>query len=283
MKKVEEQRLVFQKSIIQRIEDNKNAIIVLNGSTGSGKSYASLRLGYDLSKDLKTSLSIKNNVDFNFQKLLLKMELKINQKPGTIFIMEEVGAFGSGASSREWQSEANKFFFSFLQTSRHRNQILIMNCPNFSYLEKGCRELVHYQLEAISINYANKQCYFRPYVVQVNTRTGKMYFKFIRYYKKDNPYVRIRLTKYSFELPPKHIIKAYELAKIEYTTNLNKSMLNPQKKKQENLKAKYDDERKNTISNLLDKGLSNKDIADIIGVSMRTIQIHNKAKKGVVS
>ena len=61
-------------------------------------------------------------MDFNFKDLLKKMQLPQNQKPGTPFIFEEVGSFESGASARAWQSQANKFFFSFMQTSRHRNQ-----------------------------------------------------------------------------------------------------------------------------------------------------------------
>lgn len=99
--------------IVKRIGKNKNVIMIINGPTGSGKTYAALRLAYDSSQELGTTFNIKNNVGFTFPELLKKTELPENQNPGTCFVFEEVGAAGGGASSREWQSQANKFFFSF--------------------------------------------------------------------------------------------------------------------------------------------------------------------------
>ena len=151
---IKSQPRVFNKWVISRIRKNQNAIIIFNGGTGSGKSYAGIRCALDLSREMGTNFSIEKNLAFKFTDLLIKMGLPGNEHPGTIFVMEEVGSFGSGAASREWQSQANKFFFSFMQTSRHRNQVLLLNCPSFHYLEKGTRQLVHFLFSVTHIYYA---------------------------------------------------------------------------------------------------------------------------------
>ncbi len=212
---------VFLSWVKKRIENNKNVIIMFNGGTGSGKSFGCIELALLISKMFGTSFSIKGNLAFTFQDLLKKMKGEDNQEPGTVFIMEEVGAFGSGAAAREWQSKVNRFFFSFLQTSRHRNQILILNCPSFSYLEKGSRELVHFQFESLGIDFRKKLSYFKPFAVQVNRRTGQLFFKYLRYRWEGT---RKFMNRMEFKLPPQPIINEYERVKLAFTTALNASM-----------------------------------------------------------
>jgi len=131
-----------------RIKRNKNCILIINGGTGSGKTYSGATLACDVASMLGTSFTAENNIDFTFKGLLQKMELPQNKKAGTPFLFEEVGAVGGGAASRDWQSKANKFFFSFMQTARHRNQVLIFTCPSFAALEKETRLAVQDTLVA---------------------------------------------------------------------------------------------------------------------------------------
>ena len=94
---------------------NRNAVISFNGSPGSGKSWACVSFARDLSKVLGSDFSPRLNMDFDFYSLMEKMELPQHKKgKGNIFIFEEVGTTGSGASYREWHSKFNKFFQSFL-------------------------------------------------------------------------------------------------------------------------------------------------------------------------
>jgi hypothetical protein len=197
---------------------NKNIIFVINGETGSGKSYAAISFALILHTILKSNFSIQNNLDFNFGSLLHKMDLPINNKPGTIFIFEEVGAIGGGASSKEWQSQANRFFNSFLQTSRHRQQVIILTCPLFFNLEKSSRQLCHMQWSMESIDYVNKISYVTPFRLQTNKVTGKIYFKYIRYRINGENHC---LTRYALANPPDDIIKEYESIKRKYTDRLN--------------------------------------------------------------
>ncbi len=218
-----------------RIKSNKNVIIVINGGTGSGKTYSAISIAKQCAEELETNFSIEGNLEFNFAELLKKMQRPENLKPGTPFVFEEVGAFGGGASAREWQSQANKFFFSFMQTSRHRNQILIMTCPSFSFLELGARTLVHMQMETAGINFRRKIGYLKPYRIQVNKRTGKFYFKFLRVEHEGRKY---KLTKIQCPCPPDSMLAPYEKLKGFYTDALNAEIIANQEKEKEKEKKK---------------------------------------------
>jgi len=262
---------VFLEYVKRRIENNKNLVAVFNGDTGSGKSYACIKCALELSELLGTNFSIKKNLDFSFIKLLEKMKLPGNDKPGTIFVMEEVGSFGSGASAREWQSQANKFFFSFMQTARSKNQVLLLNCPSFSYLEKGSRELVHFQFEALGINMKNKQSYFKPSAIQCNRKTGKLYFKYLRYYIDG---VKHRYNKIHFGLPHKAILNSYEQEKAKFLEDLSARI----RGEKEDKKNKNDRNRndKIIIKKLLKSGNSTKEIAELTDYSLRQIQRYKR-------
>ena len=204
--------------IKDRVMKNKNAIIVVNGPTGSGKTYLALELALEVGQALGTTFSVNKNMDFNFLKLLEKtMNPELNA-PGTSFLFEEVGAAGSGSASRQWQSQANQFFFSFAQTSRHRNQIFIMTCPYFSNLDNGVRKLCHMQIEMKGIDHRKKISYAKPYLIQVNSRTGKIYFKYPRLKIGGR---KLRVKQLSFKCPPPEVCKEYEDLKTKYTTELN--------------------------------------------------------------
>ena len=245
---------------------------MFNGETGGGKSYATLRLAYEVSQIFNTPFTIEGNLDFKFDKLMKKMMNPDLQKKGTVFVMEETGAVGSGSSSREWQSQANKFFFSFLQTSRHRNQIFIMNCPSFSYLEKGARELVHAQFEAIGINYKLKKSYFKPFILQVNRRSGKIYFKYLRF-KVDG--VKRKMNVINFSLPPDNLIEPYEKAKTDFTNDLNLSMI--ETKADIDAKLKKFSIDFHIIYKALNEGMKPREIRDKLNYSID--KINNERRK----
>lgn len=270
-----------------RIQKNKNAIIVINGPTGSGKSYAGLCLGHKLSQELGTNFSIEGNVDFSFSGLLRKSMREENRKAGTVFLFEEVGAVGGGGSSREWQSKANKFFFSFMQTTRHRNQILIFTCPMFTFLDAGARSLVHMQVMMKNIDFRKKVSYARPYVLQVNQRSGKTYFKNIRVVVQGK---RRRVGVYGFSLPPSDMISEYEGMKMCYTDKLNRTILDFESE-QSNICQSVTKSVKKTnnvdplvVSKMFAKGMTAAEVCRTLGISRSTVfryrrQVKELAKK----
>ena len=268
-----------------RIEKNKNAIIVINGGTGSGKTYAGITLAHKTAILFDTNFNAKDNISFNFSELLKKMQLPQNQKPGTCFVFEEVGALGGGASSREWQSKANRLFHTFMQTSRHRNQILILTCPNFAFLDKGSRELCHVQMTTQYIDYKKKACYLKPFVLQVNRTTGKIYFKYLRFKKNGLSY---KLSLLEMEYPPEDIVKPYEVMKKKFTDQLNQSIIDSDEKdgkKQDGRStkptSKLTTREVNKLERLINIGINPIDIAKIMGISRQSV--FNYKKKLAVS
>lgn len=254
--------------IRQRIRKNRNMIISVNGPTGSGKSYASLYLGLRLGELMGTNFSIKDNVDFSFSKLLQKMNLPENKKPGTVFVFEEVGSVDSGASAKQWQSKQNLFFNSFIQTARSRNQILIFNCPQFSFLEKSSRQLVHCQLSMTGIDTKKKVSYGKPFMLQSNSITGKQYFKYLRFNYQGTKH---KFQQMIFQLPPKDIISEYESEKQKYLDELNKKIISADNGQKKKTGFKEITIPSDTLREYVRQGKSIAEISRIFRCSTRTI------------
>lgn len=264
--------------IKKRIQSNKNCIGVFLGSTGSGKTFSSIDLALEVAKELGTTFTIEKNMSFNFKDALKQMSLPENEKAGTVFLLEEVGSVGSGGASSEWMSKANAFFSSFLQTSRHRNQVLLFTTPNFSLLTKQARMLIHFTAEMVGINKQNNTATARIKLCQTNPISGKTYMKYLRV-KHNNQVIAITFAK--FHLPPKEIIEEYEKQKRIFTDNLNKYILDTLQDKDDKVKEgrwnnqhtlPYErEEGMMKASKLRQQGLSLVDIAKVMGVNKKTI------------
>ena len=266
------------KWVSNRIKKNKNVIISVNGATGTAKTYSAIMLGKRFSDELGTHFSIKDNLDFNFKDLLKKMQIPENQKPGTPFIFEEVGSFESGASARAWQSAANKFFFSFMQTSRHRNQILIFTCPHFSFLERGARSLVHLQMETSGIDFKRRVAFLKPYRIQVNNRTGQFYFKYLRVSYKGR---RFKFKRLEVPHPPQDMADEYEIVKSKFTSKLNQSIIEQEEKSDGPKTIKNQAMMDKLLQNQVKNELTNREIASLTGFSTRTVGRRKEGDKFV--
>jgi hypothetical protein len=272
MLKVATKKKVILNWIKKRIDNNKNLILVINGQTGSGKTYSALSLAHDFAEMYGSHFSIENNVDFNFPKLLEKMKRDINKQPGTCFVFEEVGAIGGGASNQQWQSKANQFFSAFMQTSRHKRQVFIMTCPNFTNLQKSTRELCHMQMKMCGINTVTKLASVRPLEIQINETSGKMYMKKLRFSYNMQPY---SLRKLEVGLPPKDMVENYEKIKTEFTEALNQKIIDESKPKLKPLTEKQQE-----WLEYQQEGLNIEQIGKKMGISTTSSYAH---KKGVVN
>ncbi len=253
-----------------RIGKNKNAIILICGETGGGKTYAAIELGLECAEVWNSNFTMKDNVAFDFKSLLKKTKLPQNiNKPGTAYIFEEVGAVGSGASSRAWQTKLNKFFVTFMQTARHKNQILIMTTPVFGFLDRGVRVLCHMLMQTSHINFRTRQSYVIPYEGQVNAKTGKEYWKKLRYIKDGRKH---RLDFQGIRHPPQDMVDEYEIMKTEFTKSLEKDILKGNKEVISKPKCKIDGIDESRYQFYVDKGYKMKRIAELEGVSLSTVK-----------
>lgn len=208
--------------ITDRIRKNKNVIGVFLGPTGSGKTYATLDLARNISKELGTNFTIDGNVAFNFADLIKKTQLPENDKPGSVFIFEEVGAAGSGAASSQWSSKNNASFNSFLQIIRCKNQILLFTTPNFGLLSKQDRTLCHFVAQMQWVNPQNNESNAKMFRVTYNSLYDKAYMKYLRINYKGT---RICVKNTYFKLPPKEILEPYERAKKEFVDKFCKKVI----------------------------------------------------------
>lgn len=203
--------------IYWRIDNNKNAIIIINGATGSGKTYAGIHLALNIAEHYGIDFDIHKHMAFSFEEIHDRMSHGRN-RIGQPYLMEEVGAVGSGTSSNEWQSRANKLFNSFLQTARHRRQALILTCPVFTMLEASSRRLCHIMATMERIDFTTNTSYMKPYIIQTNARTGDQYFKLFRYRYEG---IQTKMRLYGVPLIPKTVITAYEHEKNQYSKRLD--------------------------------------------------------------
>lgn len=164
---------IFQNRLIR---NNKNCIVVTTGPTGSGKSYSDMRIAeLWYQKRFNEPFPIEN-ICFGILNLLKRIRSKERPiRKGEIVILEEAG---TSAGALDFQSKSAKIFSSVLQSFRSLNICLLMNLPYFTMLNKQARELVHIQLETIMIDQKEKKSYLKPYQMQTNTSTGKLYRHF---------------------------------------------------------------------------------------------------------
>lgn len=248
--------------VCNRIKHNKNAIILFVGATGSGKTYGALELGRLIAARQGTPFTIAGNVSFQFDGLRGKMMLPANNKPGTVFLFEEVGAVGGGAASREWQTKSNAMFFSFLQTTRSKNQVFIMTTPTFENLDAGARQLVHLVVEPRKIYRSKNVGVYKPLLLQANSQTRKIYRHYLLVKQKGHS---LKYTHMFLKKSPVGIIKPYERMKEAYVESVITQITAPKEEKKKDKTGKT--RELNTWHAAKRDGQSNKRIALNAGCS----------------
>jgi len=189
--------------------ENNNTLWTIVGDTGDGKSYASLRLGEIIDQDFSI-----DNVAFSITEFL-EMAMDKSAPQGSVIVLEEASV---EASAYDWYSASNRIFAKVLDTWRHQNRMGIINLPNFMALEKGARRrteaIVQMQHAAPWRDYS--QAKFKE--VKYDTIEDNLTTPF--------PITRGKQRKHlRFKLPSKELRDAYEDRKENYTTDLNKELL----------------------------------------------------------
>jgi len=127
---------------------------------------------------------------------------------------------------------------------------------------------VHFQFEANGILQKEQLSFFKPFFLQVNTRTGKIFFKYLRYTHNN---VRRILNRMAFKLPPADIRHKYEKDKLAFTTSLNKSILEQSNGRREKHRDDAHMDRKIMIKSLMVDGKKPREIAEITGIPRSTV------------
>jgi len=254
-----------------------NDIIVHN----SGKSYSALRLAEMLDDTFDIERVKFRAKDFmNCINDLVKRSEEGEMIKGKVILWDE---FGVEHNAREFMTISNRVINYFFQTSRHLNLIVIMTVPLLSFIDSATRKLMHGIAEMQGINSSRKTASVKVKMLQTNVMTGKEYPKYLRYRKKNKMFVSKRLR---FKLPSKKLLEDYEKKKKEFTTMLNKEIMNKLLKSEEK-----DNKPKKTLTDMQEKVgkmlLKNSvdEVANKLGVGVSTIYAHktNMEKKGYKS
>ena len=271
--------------LIQYIKDrvmnrNKNFLMLFVGATGSGKSYSALRLAEELDPTFDINRVCFKAKDFmNTINNLVERSEKGEIIKGKVVMWDE---FGVEHNAREFMTISNRVINYFFQTSRHLNLIVIMTVPLLSFIDSSTRKLSHGVAEMQGINSHDKTASVKVKMLQTNVLDGKEYVKYLRYRKNNRGYVLQRLI---FQLPTKQLREDYEKKKKEFTTQLNKEIMNKLLKSDEknNRQVKALTQTQERVAQLLSQH-SAEEVADKLGITLTSVYGHktNIEKKGVI-
>jgi len=210
---------------LRRIEQNKNNLVTIVGQTGSSKTWSGMSICEMISKKNGVPFGV-NNIVFTLREFLelINKTGKERLRKGSCIIFDEPQVT---ISNKEFMSKANKIFNYIASTFRHRNLNVFFCTPYEDLLDLSTRKLFHAKFETVSINKKEQTAKLNPKVVIYNSQKRKFYEcwirrQFIRPGK--NRYVIEPLKRWSIPKPSKDLIKAYELKKKAFTTDLNKGL-----------------------------------------------------------
>lgn len=274
---------VFNKYLHSRlVKNNKNVLLAITGTTGSGKSYACLRISelwyhHYFNEEFPTD----TNTCFSIGEVMERLTDKENPvRRGEILIVEEAG---TQLGNLDFQSKVSKVFTYVLQSFRSMNVCLIFNLPVLSMLNKSARLLIHAHFTTSGIDFDRNVCKLKPKFHQLNQQSGKIYPKYLRV-KKNGRVVPIK--KFSYGLPSDKMLKIYESKKLRFVNDLNEGFLldlqvQRQKEKDKLNRNNMSDEQQEVFV-LRNEGKTLKECGEIIGITHQAVasREHGYKKRG---
>lgn len=259
---------VFIKRLYNRVEGGRNALIIVVGATGSGKSLSVLQLLrglylYKYGREPKNEELIEHTV-FKAKKFLEKMN-NPNLRKKENWLWDECGIDVGHKSHATMQ---NRVVGWLAQTFRNLQQIVFFTTPSIGFIDASVRKLLHYYLEAVAIDTKKKICIMKPLEMQYNTRMDKIYYHNLTVPGEDGYLEEVEfmgVPKVSDELE-----KAYEEKKNLFTQDLNIRIQDTLDKLDQPHRPLT--ERQTKILELLEKGIkSTSKIAKEVGLPSTTV------------
>ena len=200
------------------IRNNKNILMGVVGPTGSGKSYICLRVAELWYKRYFKEDFPVENICFSIEELMQRI-VHGKLPRGTLLILEEAGV---NAGSLDFGKKLVKSLNYVLQSFRSKNIGILMNLPHFGMLAKQTRQLLHMVMETYEVDKSKKLSRVKPFMIQVNQTTGKVYKHYPRAVV-NGFYETIEL--FTYYIPSESLIEAYESKKEEFVDGLAKGVL----------------------------------------------------------
>lgn len=229
-----------------RFSKNKNAIFVVTGATGSGKTYACLRICELWYSHFFNDKFPTANICFSVNEIVKRLK-EGNLRRGELLVLEEGGA---NLGSLDFQNKLSKLFTYILQSFRSMNIGLLINLPVLSMLNKQARLLLHIHMITNGIDFFNKECELKCLNHQLNQHTGKSYWKYPRIMHGGRS---VKVETISYRMPSQDLLWTYEKRKSEFVGKLVADF-----EDNTNGKEKYNKEANERRQALIDKLEKNK-------------------------
>ena len=132
---------VFVGELVQaRIDKIKNAVIMLVGDTGSGKSYSAL----DLARYLDKNFAI-DGICLSAEEFFNRFRNTGESTVGRVTVADDLSKW---ANSREYSGDLNILLSKMFDIFRSRGEILILTAPKETKIDKSIRENIHIYLKS---------------------------------------------------------------------------------------------------------------------------------------
>ncbi len=211
------------------LRNNRNFLCAVVGATGSGKSYACIRMAEDFCKMFDIDFDPEYHVISSLKELLLLItEPKETRRIGygSVILFDEPQVEGG---SRSWQSDINQALVQLVSTFRNQRLVIFFALPFLEMLDKQTRILFHGEFKVEGFDKNTKITTIKPRFLEYNKNKGDFYKKRLIVEFKDKGKTSMTSSKlglWHIPLASKPLIDAYESKKEAFTDNLNKKLLN---------------------------------------------------------
>ena len=205
----------FIRWLRKRHNHHNNTLIMMQGETGSGKSYSAIQKTSEYDPEFRIEQVVRNFREFME---LIKQDWFIKKK-NKIVIFDEPQV---SISNRNWQSLTNKLMNYLLSTFRHQQIVVFFVAPYKTFLDSQSMKLIHCVMTTKGINRDKKLCAVRFTLEQYNPDMDKFYHHPLFVLSK---FGIQKLNELNIHKPNKKLIEQYEQRKHEFTSNLNIDIL----------------------------------------------------------
>ena len=247
----------------------KMNVVHVIGLPGTGKSWYCLRLAEQLAKEIhgdEYKITERNVVD---DLLSLLRFIRAVKRPGEIVIGEELGVW---LNSKRAMSAENVDASYVWDTLRKKRIIVLGNNPIRKEIDKSLQVLSTMQIQTLSLNKTLGICIVKPFRLQANPDTGKVYRH--RLHTDGREVHRCWSGK-----PSKELTDAYEKSKDDFLEALYKRLEDKHEKKREDYASKIGGKvgaitpLEHRRARLRGRGLSTHEIAVLEGVSDDPVRV----------
>ena len=218
---------------------NQHVSMVTVGHTGSGKSNANLRLGYNVACEVAKIKGGTWHDYFNIDHIAvitreeIMRVMQVNRKYSVI-LLDDIGV---GMSARNWNKEENKLLNEIIQTFRTDNTCLLLTLPDTFMLDKIPRHLSHWFCEMDSSIFEKNVSIAKVFELHNQPRSGKMFYKYPR------TVGHAKSIRTIFRIAPDEIRIPYE----EKRTQIAKELKDDRMEAYQQLMDKYEAEKNGEV------------------------------------